>query len=86
DGFLAAFDRVYNSFRLGKGKRDPTLFDDVIADLDLAPERVLFIDDAPANGERARERGLRVLTTRDPDRIEQALMELIREAEGTSFR
>lgn len=79
DGFLAAFDRVYNSYRLGKGKRDPTLFDDVAADLGLPPERILFVDDSPTNGERARSRGFQVLTTGDPDRIEQALAELIRQ-------
>lgn len=79
DGFLTAFDRLYNSYRLGKGKRDPTLFDDVAADLGLPPERILFVDDSPTNGERARSRGFQVLTTGNPDRIELALAELIRQ-------
>ncbi|MEF8981901.1 HAD family hydrolase [Thiohalorhabdus sp.] len=84
DGFLAAFDRVYNSYRLGKGKRDPTLFHDVATDLNLPPERILLVDDSQANGDRARAGGFQVLTTDDPDRIQRALKALVREAGGTA--
>lgn len=56
--FLQDFDKVYNSYRLGKGKRDATVFDDVAKDLGLAPESVVFVDDDPGNVERARSRGL----------------------------
>ena len=76
DGFLSELDRVYNSFRLGKGKRDPTLFDDVAADLGVAPERVLFLDDAPGNVERARERGLRAVEFTGQAEAERILGEL----------
>ena len=63
--FMAAFDRVYNSYHLGKGKRDPSLFADVASDLGLAPGGLLFIDDAPGNVERARAAGLRNLLFTD---------------------
>ena len=33
--FYRCFDRVYNSYRLGKGKRDPSVFGDVAADLGM---------------------------------------------------
>ena len=61
DGFFAAFDKVYNSYRLGKSKRDPTLFDDVVADLGIAPGQALFLDDKPEVAERARSRGLQAI-------------------------
>lgn len=57
DHFKQAFDHVYNSYHLGKGKRDPSLFDDVVDDLGIRPEQALFIDDDPGNVERARSRG-----------------------------
>jgi putative hydrolase of the HAD superfamily len=82
DGFLATFDRVYNSYRMGKGKRDPTLFDDVAADLDLPPERILLVDDSPTNGERARSRGWQVVVAGERASIEPVLEGLVREAEG----
>jgi putative hydrolase of the HAD superfamily len=46
------------SYRLGKGKRDASLFDDVAADLDLSPARIVFIDDNHGNIERACSRGM----------------------------
>ena len=82
DGFLQEFDRVFNSFRLGKGKRDPSLFDDVAADLDLPPGRILFIDDSPDNLERAGSRGYQVLPFRDRAWVERALTELVGDPGG----
>jgi putative hydrolase of the HAD superfamily len=60
-GFYREFDRVYCSYRLGKSKREPILFDEVVADLSLRPGEALFLDDDPGNVERARSRGLKVL-------------------------
>jgi putative hydrolase of the HAD superfamily len=56
--FFQDFDKVYNSYHLGKGKRDPSVFDDVVKDLGLAPDQAVFVDDDPGNCERARTRGL----------------------------
>lgn len=59
--FFRWFDRVFNSFRMGKSKRDPTLFDDVLGILGIAGDRTLFVDDHPGNIERAAGRGLKTL-------------------------
>jgi len=61
DHFYAAFDRVYNSYYLGKGKQDPTLFTDVAADLGLPPSMILFVDDDAGNVERARSAGFQAV-------------------------
>jgi putative hydrolase of the HAD superfamily len=58
DRFCESFDRVYNSFRVGKTKRDPSLFEDVSRDLGLRPDQIVFVDDKPDHVERARSRGL----------------------------
>ena len=84
EAFLKEFDRVYNSYWLGKGKRDPTLFDDVLADLGLQPGQVLFVDDSPANGERAGSRGLRVLSSGEQEAIEEALRTVLEAAGGSA--
>lgn len=56
--FSRFFDHIYNSYYLGKGKQDPTLFEDVVADLQMQPAMVLFIDDNAANVSRAETEGL----------------------------
>jgi putative hydrolase of the HAD superfamily len=55
--FFKWFDRVFNSYHIGKGKRDATLFDDIAGYLKIPPERILFIDDDPGHVDRARQRG-----------------------------
>ena len=58
DHFFKEFDHIFNSYDLGKGKQDPTLFTDVVRTLKLQPDEVLFIDDHEDNIQRAREAGL----------------------------
>ncbi|MEE9913530.1 MAG: HAD family phosphatase [Deltaproteobacteria bacterium] len=55
--FFKYFDHVFNSYHLGKGKRDSSLFDDVAGFLKTSPNRILFIDDDPGNVKRARQKG-----------------------------
>ena len=63
--FYELFDQVYNSYRLGKGKRDPSLFDQVVVDLGVRAEQVLFLDDNPGNVARAQARGLQAVCCAD---------------------
>ncbi len=67
DRFFVEFDRVFNSYRLGKGKRDATVFDDVVRALGVAPGETLFVDDNPGHVERARSRGLAAVLFRNED-------------------
>lgn len=55
--FYRWFDHVFNSFYLGKGKRDISLFDDITQMLETKPDRMLFIDDDPGHVDRARQKG-----------------------------
>ncbi len=59
--FYSAFDHIYNSYYLGKGKQDPSIFEDVTTDLQLTPDRILFVDDDKGNIDRARTSGWRAL-------------------------
>ncbi|HQB31495.1 MAG TPA: HAD family phosphatase [Syntrophales bacterium] len=61
DRFFRRFDRVFNSFYIGKSKRNPALFDHVLEILGVAGEEVLFVDDNDGNCERADARGIRTI-------------------------
>jgi len=59
--FFKWFDYVFNSYHLGKGKRDISLFDDIAGFLKTPPGRILFIDDDPGNVERAKQKGWKAI-------------------------
>jgi len=59
--FFHWFDHIFNSFRLKKSKKDPSLFHDVCELMGLKPEGILFIDDSRANVERASAAGLKTI-------------------------
>jgi putative hydrolase of the HAD superfamily len=59
--FFREFDRVFNSFYLGKGKRDASLFTDVVRSLGIPPGEALFVDDNSGNVERAQAAGLKAI-------------------------
>lgn len=67
DRFYREFDRVFNSYRFGKGKRDATVFDDMANALKRAPGELLFLDDNAGNVERASSRGMYALVVRDSE-------------------
>lgn len=71
--FYRLFDRIYNSYYLGKGKRDPSLFSDVAADLDLPPASILFIDDSAGNVARAAAAGMQTIQYVDRETFLKAL-------------
>jgi FMN phosphatase YigB (HAD superfamily) len=59
--FFRWFDVIFNSYHLGKGKRDPEHFRDVLTALHTEANRVLFIDDDAGHCERARSWGMQVI-------------------------
>lgn len=61
DHFFEEFEQIFNSYYLGKTKKDPSIFSDVACHLGLRPEEILFIDDSPGNIQRARMVGLRTI-------------------------
>jgi putative hydrolase of the HAD superfamily len=65
DGFFKYFDIVFNSYYLGKGKKDASVFTDVAARLNLPASRLLFADDNLGHIERARSKGLHTILYQD---------------------
>ena len=55
------FDRVFNSYRMHKSKRDASVFRDVCGELGAAPHETLFIDDNSNHIRRAASQGLRTI-------------------------
>ena len=75
--FFRHFDHVFNSYHIGKGKRDASLFDDVAGWLHAPPEMILFIDDDPGNVARARERGWNAILYVDYESLNRDLEKLL---------
>ncbi|MBN2427779.1 MAG: HAD-IA family hydrolase [Deltaproteobacteria bacterium] len=58
DNFYQEFDHVFNSYRLGKSKRDPSLFEEVARDLGIKSKEAIFTDDTADHVARAESRGM----------------------------
>jgi putative hydrolase of the HAD superfamily len=71
DRFFDAFDHVFNSYHMGKGKRDPTLFDDLAEQLALPPAGILLVDDLRSNVERAQAAGWQAVLYVDKTSFEE---------------
>lgn len=56
-GLYGRFDYVFNSYHMGKGKTEPSHFDDVLKLLNRRGPEVLFVDDLAGHVERASQRG-----------------------------
>jgi len=59
--FFKLFDHVFNSYNIGKGKRDISLFDDIARLLETEPDRILFVDDDTGNVKRAKQKRWNVI-------------------------
>ena len=75
--FFRYFDHVFNSYHMGKGKRDSSLFDDIAGLLKASPDRILFIDDDPGNIERARQMGWRAILYEEFDSFSAKIAEIL---------
>lgn len=75
DDFFHRFDYIFNSYYMGKGKREPEHYDDVLRKVNAAASSVLLIDDNPGNCVRAEQKGWKVIYYRSRD---QFLEELVR--------
>ena len=72
-GFFQYFDHVFNSYYLGKSKKDTSLYDDVLRSLKIQASRALFVDDHEENIERARQRGLQSILYSDRESFQADL-------------
>ena len=59
--FKDEFDHIFNSYYLGKGKQDPSLFAEIAAALGLPSSVILFVDDNAGNVARARAAGMQAI-------------------------
>jgi HAD superfamily hydrolase (TIGR01509 family) len=73
DGFFNWFERVFNSFHVGRSKRDVSFFDMVLSEMAILPDQALFVDDSEGNTQRAQTRGLRTVVYRDREQFMEDL-------------
>lgn len=60
DAFFHHFDAVFNSFHVGVTKREDAFFNHALREMNVPAGQTMFIDDSPANIDRAARLGLRV--------------------------
>ena len=75
--FFRLFDYVFNSYHMGKSKRDLSLFDDIVHALKTEPDRVLFIDDDAGNVERAKKKGWKGIQYIDRERFQKDIEDIM---------
>lgn len=63
--FLAWFEGIVISGEVGVNKPDRRIFDHLVEQFDIEPERTVFIDDSPLNIDAARGLGFRVIQFTD---------------------
>jgi putative hydrolase of the HAD superfamily len=68
-GLGALFDDIFASAHLGACKPEPAFYAAVTQAIGVAPEQILFWDDAPANVEGARAYGWQAQLYRDVDQV-----------------
>ena len=71
--FYNHFGFIFNSYKMKKSKRDPSLFRDVCSLIGLKPGEVLFVDDNGENIKRALREGLEVIHYTDKAEFEKAI-------------
>lgn len=76
--FFRHFDSIFNSFRLHKSKKDPSLFSDVAKAMGRVPGEVLFIDDSADNVERASCQGMKSVHYQDMEQFRRDLNKILR--------
>jgi HAD superfamily hydrolase (TIGR01509 family) len=74
--FFKYFDVVFNSFHLGKTKRDPTLFVEILQELKVNADETLFVDDNIGHIDRATAAGLQTCHYKDRDDFMKRIKEL----------
>jgi putative hydrolase of the HAD superfamily len=77
--FSGRFDAVFNSYHLGKSKKDASVFTDVASLLGIDPKSCLFVDDNPGNISRASSVGYQTILYKTPESFveEISLLQLI---------
>jgi len=74
--FFQYFDAVFNSFHLGRTKRDPSLFVEILQALKVKADETLFVDDNIGHIDRAVAAGLQTHHFVDRDAFMKRLKEL----------
>jgi len=74
--FFQYFDAVFNSFHLGRTKRDPSLFVEILQALKVKADETLFVDDNIGHIDRAAAAGLQTHHFVDRDAFMKRLKEL----------
>jgi putative hydrolase of the HAD superfamily len=75
--FYTHFNFLFNSFRMKKSKRDPSIFREVCSIIGVTPAETLFVDDNGENIKRALSEGLKAIHFKDTAEFKKTIENLI---------
>lgn len=75
--FYQHFDYVFNSYQIGKGKREEGTFFYVCSLLKVRPDEVIFVDDNPGNVKNAEREGLYSILYEELNKTKVKIEELL---------
>lgn len=78
--FYHHFDYVFNSYKIGKGKREAGTFLYICSLLNIQPEKAIFVDDNPNNIKNAEREGLYSILYRDLYQTKRRIEEILAQA------
>lgn len=78
--FYHHFDYVFNSYKIGKGKRETGTFLYICSLLNIQPEKAIFVDDNPNNIKNAEREGLYSILYRDLYQTKRRIEEILAQA------
>lgn len=75
--FYHHFDYVFNSYKIGRGKREPGTFSYICALMNIKPDEAIFVDDNPDNIRNAEREGLFIILYIDFQQTRKNIEELL---------
>jgi glucose-1-phosphatase len=73
---LAPFRKVFASYEMGLRKPEPAAFAHIVNEIGVPAERILFLDDTPANVEGARASGLQAVHVTSDETVRETVAAL----------
>ena len=83
---LTGFEKIYASWQIGRRKPNPNAFLWVARAMDVAPERILFLDDSAANVAGARAAGMQAAHVTGEAVTRRVMDDVLRRADAAADR
>jgi len=74
---MSYFDKIYESYKLGMRKPETRIYEHIIDDLNIKPDKTVFLDDLGMNLKTARQLGINTIKVINPENAIKELDQLL---------